>query len=432
MTDVFTAPAVRAEEPVRSRNRLVAYLDPRTSVGRFRSLDGYRALAALGVVVHHVAGYAGLSVGSSFPAWAVYNLGNFGVATFFVLSGCLLYLPFVSAALRNEPEPEPIRFLWRRVLRIWPAYTLALGAFIALGVYDAQDPGPDHYFTLFSLTQIYRKAYGFTGLAVAWTLCVEVAFYLALPLLAGAIRALARGTTGVRARVEAQVVGLGVLVAVALVYRWFVADPAISDPERYPFTVLHLWLPNYLDWFALGMGLAVAVAWRDLGRPLPGLLDGLARYPWLCWVLGAGCYVALVLSRAGEVNLRLGLQESTGHYFARFALNGLGAFFILVAGVLGPERHPSNRVLSSFVFLYLGTISYGIYLWHKVWLDWLVDHQEAAPDWLGFLPEGRLGFWPMLGLVLAVTVVTATLSYYLFERIFLRFKRSRRARQEAA
>jgi peptidoglycan/LPS O-acetylase OafA/YrhL len=420
----FATP-VREKKERRPQGRLLRSLDPRNGVGRFASLDGYRAIAAIGVLVYHVAGYARLSFGETLTARFLHNLGNFGVATFFVLSGFLLYRPFVAAALGDKPDPEPLRYLRRRLLRIWPAYVVALGTFLALGLNAAKETGPDYWFTLFTLTQVYRKAYGFAGLAVAWTLCIEVAFYLVLPLLAGAIRAIGRRATNSRMRLEAQLVGLATLVGVTWIYRWFVAGPAQYDTETYPFSVFHLWLPNYFDWFAVGMGLAVAVAWQDRGRPLPAGLLRLARAGGVCWALTAACYFTLMLARgSGQDELGGVAHETPTQMFVRFLLNGAAAFFFLLPGILGEAPHPINRVLSSFVPLYLGTVSYGIYLWHKVWLDKLKTGHEDGP--------AQASFWVMLGLVLVLSVVSASLSFYLVERPFLRFKDSRRSRRAEA
>jgi peptidoglycan/LPS O-acetylase OafA/YrhL len=426
MTDTLPSFAT----PVRPRRarpqgRLAKRLDPRNGVGRFASLDGYRAIAAIGVLVYHVAGYSRLSFGDSLQAKFLHNLGNFGVATFFVLSGFLLYRPFAAAALADRAEPNPFTYLRRRLLRIWPGYVLALLAFLALGLNTAREAGPDYYFTLFTLTQVYRKAYGFAGLAVAWTLCIEVAFYLVLPLLAGAIRAIGRGATNARMRLEAQLVGLATLCAITWIFRWFVAGPAQFDTEAYPFSVFHLWLPNYFDWFAIGMVLAVAVAWNDQGRPLPEPLLRLARAGGTCWALTAGCYFLLMLARgSGQDELGGVAHETPTQMFVRFGLNGAAAFFFLLPGILGEAPHPINRVLSSFVPLYLGSVSYGIYLWHKVWLDKLkVGHENGT---------STIGFWVMLAMVLALSVLSASLSYHLVERPFLRFKDSRRARRARA
>jgi peptidoglycan/LPS O-acetylase OafA/YrhL len=418
------APAVdhpgAAVPPRRSRNRLVAAMDPRKDVGRFASLDGYRAVAAIGVLVYHVAGYARISTGDNPLAMFVHNVGNFGVAVFFLLSGFLLYRPFAAAHFRGTAPPEPVGYLRRRLVRIWPAYTVALGAFLALGLNTARNVGPDYYFTLFTLTQVYRRAYGFAGLAVAWTLCVEVAFYLALPLLAGGIRYLGRGATTARMKLEAQVAGLATMYAVALIYRWLVAAPAQYDTVSYPFAVFHLWLPNFLDWFALGMLLAVCSVWTDLGRALPAALQRLADTWWLSWLAGAVCFGVLMVARGGGLDDAGGLARETPELmFLRFFLNGAAAFFFLLPAILATTRDdPGNRALSHVVPMYLGTVSYGIYLWHKVFLDKLKEGHEVGAS--------RYSFWVMLALVFGLAVLAASLSYFLVEKPFLRFKDRRR------
>ena len=89
--------------------------------------------------------------------------------------------------------------------------------------------------------------------------------------------------------------------------------------------------------------------------------------------------------------------------------------FFLAPGILG--RKPGsliNRALASLPLMFLGTISYGIYLWHKVWLDkFKIGHDGA---------NTRYSFVVILALVLAATVVTASLSYYLVEHPLMKFR----------
>ena len=82
-----------------------------------------------------------------------------------------------------------------RFLRIYPAYWVAL---IAV-VWVFQQPGPKQqinnvgdFIAYFGLLQQYTAAHAFGGIQQAWTLCVEVAFYVFLPLWALGVRAVAR------------------------------------------------------------------------------------------------------------------------------------------------------------------------------------------------------------------------------------------------
>jgi len=404
-------------------SRLLAYLEPNRG-GRFASLDGFRAIAALGVVVYHVAGYAGQTNADTVGARFLNNLGNYGVAVFFLLSGFLLYRPFVMHWFRDEPAPDPIVYLRHRFLRILPAYWLALGAFIAFGLIQAKNPQPDFYFTLFSLTQIYRNSFGFAGLTVAWTLCIEVSFYLALPLVAAFIRLIGNRAHTVRMKLEAQLIGLGCLYVISLGYRAMFAGPwSFNADKTHNGWTGHLWLPNYLDWFALGMLLAVCVCWTDMGRRLPRVFQQLANKGWVCWMIAGSCYFILMMARdAGEGGAAGSGKETTAGMFLRYFFNGTSAFFFLLPGILGRRRESLiNRGLSNIVPMYLGTISYGVYLWHKVWIDFL------KPD----DPKAKYAFGTMLLVVMALTIVSATLSYYLLERPIMALKDSRRLRSRA-
>src|SRR3954447_17536908 len=89
--------------------------------GRFPYIDSLRALAALSVLATHVAPHAGNS-------WVLPIAARLevGVAVFFLISGFLLYRPFVRARLLGE-QPRRVRaYAWRRALRIVPAFWVAL------------------------------------------------------------------------------------------------------------------------------------------------------------------------------------------------------------------------------------------------------------------------------------------------------------------
>jgi len=418
-------PAPHAPPRITRAERTLRFIEPNRG-SRFAALDGCRAVAALGVVVYHVAGYEGYATGDSLVNRFFNNLGNFGVAIFFLLSGFLLYRPFVMAWFRNEPSPAVAVYLRRRFLRIFPAYWLALGAFIALGLFKANSPDGYYYATLFSLTQTYRPAFGFAGLSVAWTLCIEISFYLALPVIAFGIRLIGRRAHTVRMKLEAQLLGLGFITIIAFGYRVMFAGPWQFDDVRHRFTVVHLWLFNYLDWFALGMLLAVSVCWTDIGKRLPRLFQALADSAWLCWILSVSCYVLLMLVRHIAVVGSAGVdRETTLQMFVRFLLNGAAAFFFLLPAVIGAAQvNLINRALASLVAMYLGTVSYGIYLWHKIWLDYLKG--EPPPGKVTAPPTYT--FWPMLGLVVLLAVIAASASYFLVERPVMRFKEPRRGR----
>src|SRR6476620_6181186 len=133
---------------------------------RFAMVEGVRALAALMIVLDH-AGAIGAVQPATLAGSAMTRL-NAGVAVFFVLSGFLLYRPFVAARLAGAPAPGVGRYLRRRLLRIVPAYYLAavLGAlFLGVGGVLTHDWWSHAAFI---------QAYGFSGgIVFADTACTE-------------------------------------------------------------------------------------------------------------------------------------------------------------------------------------------------------------------------------------------------------------------
>ena len=150
--------------------------------GRYATLEGLRALAAVMVVVHHAASVAGPDATSRWvrvPA----EVMDGGVAVFFVLSGFLIYRPFALRHRSGAAAPGTVLFWWRRIVRLVPAYWLALSSFWLLGAFDLGDDWWRSYLFL----QTYSRTTTLGGLVQAWSLGTEVAFYLFIPVWAGTI-----------------------------------------------------------------------------------------------------------------------------------------------------------------------------------------------------------------------------------------------------
>lgn len=420
VVDLSTVAASTVSDPGRWQSRVGASLTGHRG-SRFGALDGCRAVAAGAVVLYHIAQPVGLlrpQDGVNPVEALLNNLGNFGVAVFFLLSGFLLYRPYVSAAFSDRRTPDPVQFLRRRAVRIFPGYWLALSAFIVL--IGVKNPSSQKYATLYLLVQNYRPAHAQVGLHVAWTLVIEVSFYVALPFIAWLIGdVVGRGARSRRAKAQAQLLGLGLMVVTCLAYRCTIGVQ--SDA----FDMTHLWLPNYLDWFALGMLLAVAVAWVDAGRALPRAVTALAGNTVACWALAGWCYVVLSFVRVeAGTGAAGGARETATDMVVRFFFNGLGAFFLLLPIVLGGRVADRLRQsLDTTSVAMAGAVSYGIYLWHTIWIKVL-----AEALWDSTLPADP-SFASILvfvsGVVVATTVA-ATLSFLLVEQPALRFKDSRR------
>src|SRR5580704_8462249 len=142
---------------------------------RFPAFDGLRAFAAIAVVGVHTAFSSGFSKRSGF---AIYTARlEIGVSVFFVISGFLLYRPFVAAHLEGRAAPETLKFWLRRLFRIVPAYWLAV-TIIVFVLHDAVIPsGFRGALVHYSFLQIYFPSQIFFGVGPAWSLCTEMSFY---------------------------------------------------------------------------------------------------------------------------------------------------------------------------------------------------------------------------------------------------------------
>jgi peptidoglycan/LPS O-acetylase OafA/YrhL len=357
---------------------------------RVRAFDGLRAIAALSVLVYHVA----TTTGHTRSGWAAGYLVHLdvGVSLFFVLSGFLLYRPIAFAHLGPGRPPRLGRYLRRRALRILPAYWVAL-AFTAFVLHQSHIETVGDGVVFFGLFQIYSGDHVFGGLVQAWSLCTEVTFYLFLPVYGWA---LARPRRSRSAQLRVEMAGLVALYAASVGFRLllFARDAHIG----------YAWLPAYLDVFALGMGLAVLSAHTTLTGARPLAARVLAGSPALVWAAAAAMYVALA-----SLRLPVGLEPITANqYMTRQLLAGTIAFLIVGAAAMTPARSwLGGRALESRPLRALGFVSYGIFLWHLTAIESVIDaadHRFAR------------SFTVVLVATLVLTIVAAVASYFIVEQ----------------
>jgi len=377
---------------------------PRDRRRHFACFDGYRAIAAASIVVFHVAFFSGITFRHPVAGLFLARL-DVGVSLFFVISGFLLYRPFVAAHLAGRAAPGTRTFLGRRVLRIVPAYWATL-FFVVYVVGVVRIASVGDAIVYFCFLQIYDNRHLGGGINQAWSLCTEVSFYLALPVYAWALRRSARRR---RPAIVAEVVGVFALYAGGLVVRTLIAYNGYTKTGDCRLD----WLPATMDLFALGMALAVASAWHEQGGGMPRILALLGRYPWLSWA-GAGAAYAVV-STVVFTTRDIGNPFTPSQIVGREALYGIIAVLLVIPGVFGPAgRGPIRRVLQSKPFVWLGVISYGVYLTHESFIDQLIRRFGLIP---GHSETVRL----LLAASLA-SIVAATLLHLLVERPALQLK----------
>jgi peptidoglycan/LPS O-acetylase OafA/YrhL len=370
---------------------------------RSANLDMLRAIAALMVLGAHAYLLAGAGVGSRFDTspdqLAINNLSS-GVWLFFALSGYLIPRAFLRALIEGSPLPPLSSYLVRRGARILPAYWIAL--FVMLLIVDRGVPIHWWQYPLhLSLLQNQIGGEGQNLFYVAWTLGIEALFYLSVPLGAYALRALHRGPIDV-GRLAAVVVGvwiasLGWVVWAAHTYPDTGALTAVANAD-----VFRLNLPPMLSMFCPGMLVWLAESPQAAVRGGPwSVYRQVVSRPWLALSIAAALIVAAAYAFTSKSTVVFDLSKE---------LWALSAGLILATALQGwAWLRPLARALAP-----IGLISYGIYLWHWVAVEYLERHWH---------PLARAGVGPWLvhvAIVLAFAVPVATVSWIAIERPLLR------------
>jgi peptidoglycan/LPS O-acetylase OafA/YrhL len=381
---------------------------------RFPLFDSLRALAVLAVVVNHVFLLTGALERRRGLGELVSLAGSLAPTLFFAISGFLLYRPWVAAGAAGKRGPSTGRYLRRRALRILPAYWFAL---TALAIWPGiAGPFSGDWWRYYFLLQLYDSRALGLGIPVVWTLCVEVTFYLLLPLWAGLVA---------RARTRAQLAALAALAAAGAAFQVAAGRQAIAH-------VVAVSLPGQLPWFAVGMAFAVvSVAVENADGALRARIGVVASRPLACWAGAVVAFAALAVVRHNPGGL-LGILKalSTPQPYPRLladvALTGLLVVLVLMPAVWDKPARLPQRLLAWAPLAALGVVSYGVFLWHLTIAELLILpemplHFDAGGlDLVNRIPQGATPI--CLVLTLAVSWAVAALSYRFVELPFLRRK----------
>jgi peptidoglycan/LPS O-acetylase OafA/YrhL len=364
------------------------------------------------VLVFHTSGGSKFALTSGFGLYT--SRLNLGVSVFFLISGFLLYRPFAVAHLSGRPALSARRFWVRRLLRIVPAYWLALTV-VTFVLRAPKIVGWQALAANYGFAQIYFPSYWHTGILQAWSLSTEMTFYLFLPLYAALI-GLRRPAPATQLRRE--LIALGLLVVVGVVFKvWVVNYHCLPHCATEPPLVglMIEWLPSYFDLFGLGMFLGVMSAWCTEHRAEPTWLANPVA-PWVSWALAAVVFV--IVSHVGDP--LAGPLSPTNEMLTR-ELYGLFAFFLLLPAVFGPQDQSLvRRLLRAWPVAALGVVSYGVYLWQLAWIT-EIFRWAGSRGW-----HATPAFVILTVLVLTLSVGSATASYLAVERPLLRLKDGKR------
>lgn len=361
---------------------------------RFPLLDGMRAIAVLCVVVVHCWGAAG---SPSFPLSDLVAHLNIGVTIFFLLSGFLLYRPFIAHRAGGPPAPRFRDYAWRRCLRILPAWWLVVTVLALVPDIDATNGSIVSLYSLtFTLDSSGSYGCATCGLFHTWSLAVEATFYLCLPLLVIL-------TSWVASRWRRGWPWNELVLLLAIGIGGTLLNFAVFE-DRPPAVIAGTAI-SFALWFALGMTLAVVSAAAATGAAERATAAVRKRPGWSWFVAGA-VFVAMALWLPPT-----SILADKSELLVAFVAFGVVSLLLLVPAVFDGGHGVPRKLAGNRILAWIGLVSYGIFLWHIAAIQAL---DLWGPD---------LSFLPLLIATLAITVPIAAASYYLLERPLLRFKR---------
>lgn len=389
-TTPATAPSRRKEQAI----RYVA------------ALDGLRAMAALGVLIIHTESEANASITTYVITGAV--VGPLFML-FFAITGFVLYRGWARKHLAmGERQPTAIKgaadggadgrtlkFLLRRLLRIYPLYWVVATAMLLLS--DSTDGN-----SVMDIVQVYLllpfpNIDAIVGLGlgiVVWTLIIDVAFYLYVtvhgPLVSKVVRRLRHRTTPFR--IETTI--LLTMCVIILISDFWIRAPMAA-----------------LVCLPLGMWFAVIEAEQDrLRRQLVGVKSVVRAWPiWLVLYFTLGPILIWYASSAKSYDELIMTRPGL---FMLLALAGIGLLIIIL---WGKKDWPIQRFLNSKAVRTAGLLTYGTYLWHSVVLLLLNEHRPDA------------GMFTYQVVTLIGSVLLAAVTYQLIERPLARLRGEMRA-----
>jgi peptidoglycan/LPS O-acetylase OafA/YrhL len=365
-------------------------LQPRGYIG---ALDGVRGIAILLVLAFHFGRASTHRLGLSHPLLDACDVGWIGVDLFFVLSGFL-----ITGILYDSRNSEHFlrNFYMRRVLRIFPLYYGTLLLLLLLqGIWPDPRvlvPGSLPWLATY-LGNALVALHGWEAighpLAHLWSLSVEEHFYLVWPFV------LLWGTRRQLMALAAAIAALAFIMRVALMFMDLSADAGF------------VLTPTRMDALAIGAfcGLAIRGPRGAAGLVRPAVLGTVA------------CSIALLLVVLG--------RSTVDSHDPVVLTAGLSLLALVCGGliVIAIAWQPLNRALDNIPLRFFGRYSYGLYILHPIFLEYLFRPRALALFGVhaGTASIGKASYTLF---VIAVSVAAAVLSYHFWEKRFLELKRN--------
>lgn len=362
---------------------ILSHLTRRTTSGQFiPEIDGLRFASIALVVLFHLCGYTAVKATVGHFDGAADNFvallgstGHYGVQLFFVISGFVLALPFARYRLLDGPRPQLRAYYLRRLTRLEPPYIVAMvGIFVVASLFYGISARALAPHLAASLAYVHNLVYG-TGSTVnvvAWSLEVEVQFYLLAPLLA-----LVFLVPNVIARRSTLIAVISAIVLVQSIWSVGAGRLALS-------------LPHYLQFFLLGFLIAdvYLISWQAPSTR-ERLWDAVGAASWIAIVA-----VWMLVARPGALFLVLVLLIFCSTFRGRIVR---AAF--------------CNRWVAT-----IGGMCYSIYLLHYPIISALGRRTSPIAVRQGFIAHLLV----QMALMLPLVLVASTVFFVLVERPCMR------------
>ena len=387
---------------------------------RIKGADGFRAMACILVIYHHVS--QRLGPGAS-PRWLqilhyIGMRGEVGVSVFFVLSGCLLATPFWNAFIGNTPKPKLRTYFQNRAARILPGYyfLLALSTFLAVELIDFKIVWSRIIAGILLVSHFHWNTFFSSELdGPLWTITLEIWSYILLPIVLFSIFRKVR-------TVKAAAIGMGIWIVFLqslqpLIIKFFMTDDYMKGWNYGLAGGAKQWLPywnlaSFFSQFLLGASAALYIAHKK-----SKLTVASRKYDLLTVT---GILLAFVLV---QMRLTPGVQDPLTQ---QPYLSPIYAALVALALANVPFSKYTSNFLERRFFKHVATVSFGLYLWHQMIME--IIKIDSTYYYYG---TTNIGHWADTSfLVVLISYILATTSWKIYEAPILRKSRDNIEKRE--
>jgi len=342
------------------------------------ALDGLRGLSILGVMIFHAEAF---HLDTSFLKG-----GFIGVDIFLILSGFLITILLINE-LELTGQFNFIKFITRRILRLIPALVIFLCTYAMLAFWILERGKGLIILQNIGIVLLYLTNWAFAydwvmppSLAPTWSLATEAQFYLCWPLILFGL--LTRSTRKFRIVFYL----LGVIVGA-----WLLRVYLLAHGERH---YAYYSLFTRIDELAIGCILGIVIS-SDAIYKIANKFSLLIRF-------------IAPISMMGLVYIFFMVEQSIQTYLWLACVVEV-LVIIVILNILLEEEGVISVAMSNLGLVWIGKISYGLYLWHRL-IYCVVDYLELS----------KLSTIILYGIL---PFIIATISFYWIEKPFLNLKK---------